>query len=185
MTHTLKAVDKGIEPPAAELIESDTKESDTITLPVRRGGTVGLIRPPSCSTAMTLTEQPKKIAPNNKEYITKSDNLSTEMLKIPDNKSKKIISSDEETLKIKENKKFINLSSSPRSSDSDGYSPPTVLDRMAEKARNGEITEEQYIIFQEEYVLKNFTQSEVEMDSCIDDGDGLGSSETHSQMDTD
>ncbi|OMJ14850.1 hypothetical protein AYI69_g8420 [Smittium culicis] len=180
-----KAVDKGIEPPAAKLIESDTKESDDTTPPVRRRGTVGLKRPPSCSAAMTLTEQPKKIAPYNKEYITKSDNLSTEMLKIPDNKCKKIISSDEETLKIKENKKFINLSSSPRSSDSDGYSPPTVLDRMAEKARNGEITEEQYIIFQEEYVLKNFTQSEVEMDSCTDDGDGLGSSETHSQMDTD
>ncbi|OMJ26438.1 hypothetical protein AYI70_g148 [Smittium culicis] len=181
----IKAVDKDIGPPAAELIESDTKESDNITPPVRRRGTVGLKRPPSSSAAMALTEQPKKISPNNKEYSTKSENLSTEMLKISENKSKKIISSDEETLKIKANKKFINLSSSPRSSDSDGYSPPTELDRMAEKARNGEITEERYIIFQEVYVLKNFTQSEVEMDSCTDDGDGLVSSETHSQMDTD
>ncbi|OMJ10082.1 hypothetical protein AYI70_g10539 [Smittium culicis] len=127
----IKAVDKDIGPPAAELIESDTKESDNITPPVQRRGTVGLKRPLSCSAAMALTEQPKKISPNNKEYSTKSDNLSTEMLKISENKSKKIISSDEETLKIKTNKKFINLSSSPRSSDSDGYSPPTELDRMA------------------------------------------------------
>ncbi|OMJ11774.1 hypothetical protein AYI70_g9494 [Smittium culicis] len=79
----------------------------------------------------------------------------------------------------------MNLSSSPRSSDSDGYSPPTELDRMAQKARNGEITEEQYIIFHEEYIKNNFTQSEVEMDSIKDDGDELGSSETHSRVDTD
>ncbi|OMJ10385.1 hypothetical protein AYI69_g10263, partial [Smittium culicis] len=135
-----KAVDKDIEPPAAELIESGTKESDNITPPVRRRGTVELKRPPSCSKTVTHTEQPKKIAPNN---------------------------------------------NSPRSSDSDGYIPPTVLDRMAEKSQNGEITEEQYIILQEEYVLKNFTKSEVEMDSGIDDGDRLGSSERPSQMDTD
>ncbi|OMJ21330.1 hypothetical protein AYI70_g3549 [Smittium culicis] len=52
----IKAVDKDIGPPAAELIKSDTKESDNITPPVRRRGTVGLKRPPSCSAAMALTE---------------------------------------------------------------------------------------------------------------------------------
>ncbi|OMJ24345.1 hypothetical protein AYI70_g1651 [Smittium culicis] len=56
----IKAVDKDIGPPAAELFESDTIESDNITPPVRRRGTVGLKRPPSSSAAMALTEQPKK-----------------------------------------------------------------------------------------------------------------------------
>ncbi|OMJ11811.1 hypothetical protein AYI70_g7727 [Smittium culicis] len=134
---------------------------------------------------MVPTEKPKKIAPNNIENNTKSDYLSTEILKKSENKSKKIISSDDETLKFKASKKFINFSSFPRSSDSDGYSPPTELDRMAQKARNGEITEEQYIIFDEEYIKNNFTQSDVYLDSSTGDGDELGSSETHSLMNTD
>ncbi|OMJ13651.1 hypothetical protein AYI70_g8364 [Smittium culicis] len=179
-----KAEDKVIESPDAEFKVTDTIETDNITPPVRRRGTVGLKRPPFCSITMVHTEKKEKIDPNNIENDTESEHLSTEILK-SENKSKKIISSDDETPKFKASKKFINFSSSPRSSDSDGYSPPTELNRMAQKARNGEITEEQYIIFHEEYIKNNFTQSEVEMDSSTDDGDELGSSETHSQMEAD
>ncbi|OMJ07471.1 hypothetical protein AYI70_g11781 [Smittium culicis] len=180
-----KAEDKVIESPDAESTVTDTIESDNISPPVRRRGTVGLKRPPSYSVTMVHIEQTKKFDPNNVENNTKSEYLDTEILKISENKTKKIISSDDETPKFKAIKNLINLSSSLRICESDIYSPPTELDRMAQKARIGEITEEQYIIFQKEYVLKNFTQSEVEMDSCTDDGDGLVSSETHSQMETD
>ncbi|OMJ12896.1 hypothetical protein AYI70_g8836 [Smittium culicis] len=125
----------------------------------------------------------------SKKMTTSEENITTKANSSEKKAEDKVIESPDSESTVTDTIESDNISPpvdaevrSPRSRDSDGYSPPTELDRMAQKARNGEITEEQYIIFYEEYIKNNFTQSEVEMDSGTDDGDELGSSETHSQM---
>ncbi|OMJ22872.1 hypothetical protein AYI70_g2594 [Smittium culicis] len=72
-----KVEDKVIESPDAESTGTDTIESDNISLPVRRKGTVELKRPPSYSVTIVHTGQPKKTDPSNIENNTKLDYLST------------------------------------------------------------------------------------------------------------
>ncbi|OMJ15937.1 hypothetical protein AYI70_g6928 [Smittium culicis] len=59
----------------------------------------------------------------------------------------------------------------PVSEDSYGYSTPTELEIMAEKARNNIITEAQYIEYEKKYFAENFSETAAEINYSSDPPD--------------
>ncbi|OMJ27560.1 hypothetical protein AYI69_g2998 [Smittium culicis] len=86
------------------------------------------------------------------------------------NNSENIGNCDTNISTEKKYKKYI-IPTTPVSEDSYGYNTPTELEIMAEKARNNQITEAQYIEFEKKYFSENFSESAAEINYSSDPPD--------------
>ncbi|OMJ14391.1 hypothetical protein AYI69_g8623 [Smittium culicis] len=86
------------------------------------------------------------------------------------NNSENIGNCDANISTEKKYKKYI-IPRTPVSEGSYGYNTPTELEIMAEKSRNNQITEAQYIKFEKKYFAENFSESAAEINYSSDSPD--------------
>ncbi|OMJ22537.1 hypothetical protein AYI69_g5353 [Smittium culicis] len=129
----------------------------------QRRGTGGMKRPPSSSIAMAEARQAQKDNAQSCEPTQKNVIGQNSFPKVHGkNISENIINYDANNSTGNKYKKNI-IPSTPVSEDSYGYNTPTELEIIAEKARNNQITEAQYIEFEKQYFAENFSVSAAEI----------------------
>ncbi|OMJ22326.1 hypothetical protein AYI70_g2947 [Smittium culicis] len=137
----------------------------------QRRGTVGMKRPPASSIAMA---EPRKVEKTDAQPDEPVLQNSLGQNSVPKKHGKNISENtgnyDANNRTEKKYKKTI-ISSTPVSEDSYGYSTPTELEIMTEKARNNIITEAQYIEYEKKYFAENFSESAAEINYSSDPPD--------------
>ncbi|OMJ11964.1 hypothetical protein AYI69_g9628 [Smittium culicis] len=128
-------------------------------------------RPPASSISMAESRKAENIKAQTDQSVIKNligqNSMTKEHGK---NNSENIGNCDANISTEKKYKKYI-IPSTPVSEDSYGYNTPTELEIMAEKARNNQITEAQYIKFEKKYFAKNLSESTAEINYSSDPPD--------------
>ncbi|OMJ26169.1 hypothetical protein AYI70_g371 [Smittium culicis] len=137
----------------------------------QRRGTVGMKRPPASSIAMAESRKAEKTdAQPDEPVLQNSLGQNSVPKKHGKNFSENIGNYDANNRTEKKYKKII-IPSTPVSEDPYGYSTPTELEIMAEKARNNIITEAQYIEYEKKYFAENFSETAAEINYSSDSPD--------------
>ncbi|OMJ10668.1 hypothetical protein AYI70_g10183 [Smittium culicis] len=134
-------------------------------------GTVGMKRPPASSIDMAESRKVEKTDAQPDEPVLKNSlGQNSVPKKHRKNISENIDNYDANNRTEKKYKKII-IPGTPASEDSYGYNTPTELEIMAERSRNNQITETQYIEFEKKYFAENFSESTDEINYSSDPPD--------------